>query len=296
MEYFFDSLLVKGNFKPSTGPSKKSFDLRMTNIYVNVSTELESHNTNRNHGHSRNENTQVNYENSQDTSDSQLINENIESKYVQFMNRAIESEMIDYSYNGLVGCLRSEIESTLDFPSSTKSDLVIENKNSQLSVSFLRTQIQNGDQRKISSVVFRQNQSGNGYKLKVKLILADQPTWQSDVVAKKGHEQINIQNVNFEAQNVVATVVMGREQQQNGEYKFNIDNAKVQFQGLKYDIGKFNFIQNTNENLAKEVGQNLQTILENGMSSVLQQQLYQQQQIIQQNPTEFIRCNQFNRQ
>lgn len=282
------------------GPNKKSFDLKMTNSFVNVSTELENHNRNRNHGHSRNENIQLNYENSQDSSDSQLINENIESKYVQFMNRAIESAMIDYSYNGLVGCLRSEVESTLDIPSGTEPNLVIENKKSQLTVSLVRTQTRNGNrsqnQRKVSSVVFRQNQFGNGYKLKVKIILANQPTWESNVVAQKGHEQINIQNVNFNAQNIFATVVMGRVQQPNGDYKFNVDSARVQFQGLKYDIGKFNLIQNENENLAREVGQNLQTILENGMSSALQQQLYQQQQIIQQNPMEFISCNQFNNQ
>lgn len=282
------------------GPNKKSFDLKMTNTFVNVSTELENHNRNRNHGHSRNENIQLNYENSQDSSDSQLINENIESKYVQFMNRAIESAMIDYSYNGLVGCLRSEVESTLDIPSGTEPNLVIENKKSQLTVSLVRTQTRNGNrsqnQRKVSSVVFHQNQFGNGYKLKVKIILANQPTWESNVVAQKGHEQINIQNVNFNAQNIFATVVMGRVQQPNGDYKFNVDSARVQFQGLKYDIGKFNLIQNENENLAREVGQNLQTILENGMSSALQQQLYQQQQIIQQNPMEFIRCNQFNNQ
>lgn len=271
------------------------------NTNVNVSTDLEHHNSNRNYAHSSVGNTEFNPLNFLDASNSQLITENVESKYVQFINRAIENEMIDNSYNGLVGCLRSEIDSTMDVPmTKNRPDMVIENKKSQLTVSLVKTQVWNSDQsnkeKKVQYVAFRQNKYGNGYKLKVKIVLAKQPTWESDVVARKSHEEIKIKNVNFHAQNIVATAVMERVQQQNGAYKFNVDDASIKFEGLKFDIGKFDLDDSTNDKLAREVGQNLKKILENGMSAALQQQLYQQQQICQQNSMDCVRCNQYNQQ
>lgn len=286
--------MAKGYMKSSTGP-KGLFNLMMSNTCVNVSTELESQNRNRNYAHSHSENMEINYPKSGDSSDSQMINENIEHKYVQFMNKAIESEMIDYSYGGLVGCLRSEIESTFSMPSNSKPSLVIENKKTQMTVSLTRTQTWNDDQvnkqRKVQYFAFRQNPSGKGYKLKVKVILAKQPTWESDVFAKKSHQEIIVKNVNFHAKYIIATAVMERVQQQSGAYKFNVDDASIKLEGLKFDIGKFNFYNAANEKLAREVGQNLPKILEYGMSAALQQQLYQQQQICQQSPMDCVRCS-----
>lgn len=281
---------VQGNMKASKGP-KGSFQLKMANTNVNVSTELENHN--RNYAHSRNGNVDISYHNFQESADSQSMNEHIESKYVQFVNRAIENEMIDNSYNGLVQCLRSEIESTFDMPTNYNSGLVVVNKKSQLTVSLLKTQIYNDDQtdkqRKIQYVAFRQNESENGYKLKVKIVLAKQPSWESEVVAQQAQQHININNVKFQADQIVAYAVMERVQQ-NGEYRFNVKDASVQLEGLKYDIGKFDLAKNSNEKLAREVGQNLQKIIENGMSAALQQQLFQQQQICQQNTYDCVRC------
>lgn len=288
LEYFFNSLLTKGYYKGSMG-SKGSVNLKMFNTFVNVSTELENYN--RNYAHSRNGNTEVFYENSPND---QSINENIESQYVQFVNRAIESEMIDNSYNGLVGNLRSEIESAIDLPTETKP-LVIENNKSKLVVSFLNSQGFNSDkiykQKKVQFFAFRQNKFGTGYKLKIKVLLSKEPKWESDIIAQKAQQKININNVNFEARNIYATATMERVKRPNGEFKFNVEDACVHFEGLKFDIGKFNYIKSSHDNLANEVGQNLQSILENGMSAALQQQLYRLQQICQQSSYE---CTKYN--
>lgn len=280
---------IQGNMKASTGP-KGSFQLKMANTNVNVSTELENHN--RNYAHSRNGKIDISYQNFQESADSQSMNEHIESKYIQFINRAIENEMIDNSYNGLVKCLRSEIESTFDMPINYNAGLVVFNKKSQLTVSLMKTQIYNDDsddnQRKIQYIAFRQNKHENGYKLKVKIVLANQPSWESEVVAQKAQQNIKINNVKFQADQIVAYAIMERVQQ-NGEYRFNVKDASIQLEGLKYDIGKFDLANNSNEKLAREVGQNLQKIIENGMSAALQQQLFQQQQICQQG--DCVRCN-----
>ncbi|XP_060853734.1 putative uncharacterized protein DDB_G0282133 [Rhopalosiphum padi] len=303
LEYFFKNLLVKAKFNSNNG-IKKSFNLNMFNTDMNVSTELE--NRNRNYAHSRNENAQLVYKNNENSSENQSIKEAIETKYVQLLNTEIESEMIDNSYNGLVGCLRSEIESTFDMPLNNKLNLVMENKKSQLTVSLAKSHSWNDDQsrnqynrkRSVQYVAFRQNQSGNEYKLKVKVVLAKQPTWESDIVAQKSNQQVNINNVKFNAQNIVASAVMKRVSQENGAYKFIVEESNIKFEGLRYDIGKFDLPNNTNEKLAREIGQNLQKIMENGMSAALRQQLYQQQQICKQRPMDCNSCGryQFNQQ
>jgi len=294
---------VKAKFNANKG-LKKSFNLNMFNTDMNVSTELE--NPNRNYAHSRNGNAQLVFKNIEDSSDNQLIKEIIENNYVKLLNSEIESEMIRHSYNGLVGCLRSEIESTFEMPLNKKLNLDIENKKTQLSVSFVRSHLWNDDQssyqlkkqKTVQYVAFRQNQSGNGYKLKVKVLLAKQPTWESDIVAQKLNQKININNVKFTAQNIVASAVMKRVPLDNGAYKFNVEEANIKLEGLRYDIGKFDLPKNTNEKLAREIGQNLQKIMENGMSAALRQQLYQQQQICKQRPMDCNSCsrNQFNQQ
>ncbi|XP_025192946.1 GATA zinc finger domain-containing protein 14-like [Melanaphis sacchari] len=303
LEHFFQRLLVKAKFNANNG-LKKSFDLNMFNTDVNVSTELE--NRNRNYAHSRNDNAQLECNNCEDSNDSQSIKETIENKYVQLLNTEIESEMIDNSYDGLVGCLRSEIESTFDMPSNNKLDLVIENKKTQLTVSLTKSHSWKDDQsrnqynnkRTVQYVAFR-HVSGNGYKLKVKIVLAKQPTWESDIVVQKSNQQININNVKFNAQNIVASAVMKREQQENGAYRFVVEESNIKLEGLRYDIGKFNLPNNTNEKLAREIGQNLQKIMENGMSAALRQQLYKQQQICKQRPMDCNSCSRsqlFNQQ
>lgn len=288
------------------GP-KGLFNIKITDTSVNVSTDLGSVNRNRYYGRSTNGDVEFGYQNVQDATDYKLVGDNIESKYVQFVNRAIESEMIDNSYSGLVGCLRSEIESTFDIPAHIKyTDMVIENTKSQLTVSLVNTQTWKSKdsptistaadrQKKIRFFGFRQNKSGNGsYKLKVSVVLAKQPAWQCDVVAQKPGKRIIIDNVNFRAQTIVATAVMERVQQQNGIYKFHVNDASVKLEGLRYDIGKFDVTDNTNEKLAKEVGENLPEILENGMSAALLQQLYHQQRMYQQNQIDYVKCNRFN--
>uniref|UniRef100_A0A2S2NRM3 Uncharacterized protein n=2 Tax=Schizaphis graminum TaxID=13262 RepID=A0A2S2NRM3_SCHGA len=271
----------------------------MLNTDMTVSTELE--NRNRNYAHSRNEIAQLAYKNNENSSENQSIKEAIETKYVQLLNTEIESEMIDNSYNGLVGCLRSEIESTFDMPLNNKLNLVMENKKSQLTVTFAKTHSWNDDQsrnqyhrkRSVQYVAFRQNQSENGYKLKVKVVLAKQPTWESDIVAQKSNQQVNINNVKFNAQNIVASAVMKRVSQENGAYKFIVEESNIKLEGLRYDIGKFDLPNNTNEKLAREIGQNLQKIMENGMSAALRQQLYQQQQICKQRPMDCNSCGRY---
>lgn len=283
--------------KSSTGP-KGPFTLMMADAYVNVSTQLEAQNRNRNYAHSHSANVDIKYPGSGDSSDGQMINEYIETKYVPFVNKAIENEMIDYAYGGLVGCLRSEIESPFSMPSNNnKLNLVIENKKTQLTVSLTRTQAWNEDQassklRKIQSVAFRQYKPGKGYKLKVKTILAKQPTWESDVFAKKSHQEFVVKNVNFHAKYIVATVIMERAQLPGGGYKFNVEDASVKLEGLKYDIGKFDLDNTAYEMFARDIGHSLPKILENGMSAALQQQLYQQQQICQQSLMDCVRCDQ----
>lgn len=303
LEYFFQSLLVKANLNTNEG-LKKSFDLNMSDTEINVSTELKNHNGN--YAHSRNGNAQLFYKNNKGSSDSQLIKEVIETKYVTFFNAAVKNEMIDSSYKGLVRCLRSEIESPFDMLLNNKLNMVVENKKSQLYVSLVKTRSWNDDlsinqykkQRTVQYVAFRQNQSGNGYKLKVKVVLAKQPTWESDIVAQKSDQQINITNVKFNAQQIVASAVMQSIQQENGDYQFNVEETNVKLEGLRYDIGKFDLFKNTNEKLAIEVGQNLQEIVENGMSAALRKQLYQQQQICKQRPMDCNSCsrNQFDQQ
>lgn len=303
MEYFFQSLLVKAKFNTNEG-LKKSFNLNMLNTDMNVSTELE--NRNRNYAHSRNGNAQLVFKNNDDSTDNQSIKETIKTKYVQLLNSEIESEMIRTSYNGLVGCLRSEIETTFEMPLNKKLNLDIENKKTQLSVSFVRSHSWNNEQssnqfnkqKTVQYVAFRQNQSGNGYNLKVKIVLAKQPTWESDIFAQKLNQKFNINNVKFTAQNIVASAVMKRVQLENGAYKFNVEEANIKLEGLRYDIGKFDLPKNTNEKLAREVGQNLQEIMENAMSAALRQQLYHQQQICKQRPMDCNSCsrNQFNQQ
>lgn len=273
---------------------KGLFDLQMTNSNMNVSTVLGNHN--RNYAHSQTDNVKFSAQNFQEFSDSQSVHDNVKSKYVQFINRAIENEMIDYSYYGLVGCLRSEIESTFDMPATPNSEMVYENKKSQLTVIWKRSQSWSDDypsaQRKIQYIAFRQNKFGNGYQLKVKAVLAKHPTWDSDVVANDAHHHINVKNVHFSAKKIVATAIMERVTLQNGEYKFNVKDAKINLEGLKYDIGKFNHVRDTNQRLSLEIGQNLQKIMENTMSSALKRQLYQQQQMCQQNSKDCGKCNQ----
>ncbi|XP_022165891.1 GATA zinc finger domain-containing protein 14-like [Myzus persicae] len=296
LEYFFQKLTVKSKFNANEG-LEKSFNLNMLNTDMTVSTELE--NRNRNYAHCRNGNVQLVLKNNEDSSESQSIKETIKTNYVQLLNSEIESEMIRNSYNGLVGCLRSEIESTFEMPLNKKLNLDIENKKSQLSVSFVRSHSWNDEQssnqfikqKTVQYVAIRQNKSGNGYKLKVKIVLAKQPTWESDIVAQKLNQKINIDNVKFTAQNIVASAVMQLVQQKNGAYKFNVEEANIKLEGLRYDIGKFDLPKNTNEKLAREIGQNLQTIMENGMSAALRQQLYQQQQICKQRPTDCNSCS-----
>lgn len=288
------------------GP-KGLFNIKFTDTNVNVSTDLGSVNRNRYYGRTFNGDVEFGYQNVQDAAEAQSIGDNVESKYVQFINRAIESEMIDNSYGGLVGCLRSEIESTFDMPAYMKSaDMVIENTKSQLTVSLVNTQTWKSNdspsfgaatdrQKKIRFVGFRQSKYGNGgYKLKVSVVLAKQPTWQCDVVAQKPGKRIVVENVNFRAQSIVATAVMERVPQPNGMYKFHVNDASVKLDGLRYDIGKFDVTDSTNEKFAKEVGQNLSEILENGMSAALLQQLYHQQRMCQQNQIDCVKCNRFN--
>lgn len=277
---------------------KGLFDLQMTNLNMSVSTVLGNHN--RNYAHSNSGNVEFSAQNFQDSFDIRSVHDNIKSKYVQFINRAIENEMIDNSYSDLVGCLRSEVESTFDMPPTPHSDMVIENKKSHLTVTLKRSQTWSDDsssaQRKIHSVAFRQNKSGNGYKMKVKILLAKQPTWDSDVIANDAYQQINVKNVHFSAKKIVATAVMERVALQNGEYKFNVDDASINMEGFKYDIGKFNQVSDSNQRLSHEIGQNLQKIIENGMSAALKKQLYQQQQMCHNNSKECIKCNQYNHQ
>jgi len=289
---------VKAKFNANDG-LKKSFNLNMINTDMTVSTELE--NRNRNYAHSRNEIAQLAFKNYENSSDSQSIKEVIETKYVQLLSAEIESQMIDNSYHGLVGCIRSEIESSFDMPMNNKLNLVMENKKSQLTVILAKSHSWNDDQsrnqynrkRTVQYIAFRQNQSGNGFKLKVKVVLAKQPTWESDVFAQKSNQQVNINNVKFSAQNIVASAVMKRVQQENGAYKFIVEESNIKLEGLRYDIGKFDLPYNTNEKLAREIGQNLQTIMENGMSAALRQQLYQQQQICKQRPMDCNSCSRY---
>lgn len=261
---------------------------------------MENRNRNRNYGQSSIENAELNYQNFHELSSSEDLttNENIKSLYVKYMSSAIESELIDNCYNGLVACLKYEIETPFKISSSDNADLVVANKNSKLSLSLEKsnswTDEQMNEQRKIQFVGFRKNKNGSGYQLKIKVALATRPEWKSDVVAKKGQQQITVRNVKFQAQHIFASAVLERAQQLNGEYKFQVQNAKIELDGLRYDINKFDELKNENRNFAREVGQNLRKIIENGMSAALQKNLYQQQEICRLNGNDCARCNQQN--
>ncbi|VVC29646.1 Hypothetical protein CINCED_3A016978 [Cinara cedri] len=300
MKYFFDKLSVNGNVKAGAG-QKKSFNLKINNANVNISTELQNRNRNKNNCRSSIENTELNYLNFQQSSsfEDSSINESIKSRYVQFMSRAVESELIENCNNGLVACLKYEIETPFKLPSNYNADLMVANKKSKLSVSFEKTQSwtdeQTTDQRKVDFVGFRKNMNGNGYQLKVKVVLATRPAWKSDVIAKKGPLEVTVRNVKFQAQHIFASAVMERVQQQNGEYKFQVQDAKIELDGLRYDFAKFSESQNENQKFTREVGQNLRRIIENGMSAALQQNLYTQQEICSSGVTnDCARCNQQN--
>lgn len=300
MKYFFNNLSINGNVKTGSG-YKRSFNLMITNTNVNVSTEMENRNRNRNYGYSSIENAELNYQNIQEFSSSEnlLLTTNIKNQYVQFIRRAIENELIDNCYNGLVACLKHEIETPFYLSTNYDSNMMITNKKSKFSVSLERTQSwiseQSNDLRKVQFVGFRKNMNGSGYQVKVKVFLAIRPTWTSDVVAKKGQQQITIRNVNFRAQNIFATAVMERVQQNSGEYKFQVQDAKIVMDGFRYNIEKFDELKNENQNFAREIGQNLQKIIENGLSAALKQNLYQQQEICQLDGTkDCAKCNQQN--
>lgn len=309
MEYFFDHLFATGNLKSSTGP-KGSFHLKMIDTYVNVSTELQ--NRNRNYAHSMSAQVELGYQNYQHESatDKQSMEEHIYGKYVQFVNRAVENEMIDNSYTGLIGCLRSEIQSAFSLPFNAAvkvpSKLTVENKRYPLIVSLTNTgQTTYRDeqyydkQRKIEYVAFRQSGGNGGYQMKIKTVLAKHPSWESDVFAQKSGKQIDIKNVAFHAQDIVATAVLDRvplynnNNYNNGAYRFVVRDAAVKLNGFGFDVAKFGFAADSDtgsEKLAREIAADLPKIIENGMSAALQQQLYQQQQVCQQNPMECIRC------
>lgn len=290
---------INANAKAGAG-HKRSFNLKITNTNVNVSAELQSHNRNRNYGQSSIEHAELNYQNSHELSWSEDVttNENIKNQYVKYLSSAIESELIENNYNGLVACLKHEIETPFKISSSENADLVIANKNSKLSVSLEKsnswTDEQASEQRKIQFVGFRKNKNGSGYQLKVKVTLATRPEWKSDVVAKNGQQQITVRNVNFQAQNIFASAVLEHALHHNGEHKFRVQNAKIEFNGLRYDMNKFDEPRNENRNFAREVGQNLQKIIENGMSAALQKNLYQQQTLCSLNGNDCARCSQQN--
>lgn len=299
LEYFFDELLAAGNLKASTGP-KGSFQLKMTNTYVNVSTELQTRNRNRNYAHTENERTAISYQNLLGAADvgKQTVGEHVTGEYVRFMNRAVESEMIDSSYAGLVGCLRSEIGSAFDMPSDTDAKLTIENKRSGLTVTLPQkaqtyTDAGPGKQRKVLYVAFRQNGPGNGggYRLKAKAVLAERPAWVSDVIAQRAGKRVVVRNVAFHAQDIAATAVLERVPLRDGSYRFGVQDASVKLEGLRFDVGKFDVDADAaTAKLAREIAQDLPQIIENGMSAALQQQLYRQQRICQQNPMDCIGC------
>lgn len=276
--------------------------MKINNANVNISTELQNRNRNRNYGYSSIENAELNYpQNVQEsaTFDDLSVNENIKNQYVQFMRRAMESELIENCYNGLFACLKNEIETPFKLSTNNNADLMVTNKKSQLSVFFERSQSwtdeHTNEQRKVQFVGFRKNKNGNGYQLKVKIVLATRPAWKSDVTAKKGQQEVTVRNVKFQAQHIFASAIMEYVQQNNDEYKFQVQDAKIELDGLRYDVAKFDEPKNENQNFAREVGQNLKRIIENGMSAALQQNLYQQQEICSLSVTnECARCNQQN--
>lgn len=265
----------------------------MTNAIVNVSTDLENRNRNHNFVNMQYENTEFSSQNIQDSSDGQSISENIETKYVPFLKRAIENEMIKNSYRDLAACLKSETETEFELSPTNKLNFQVENTKSQLTVA-VKSSLSLEDYQvkkigKIVSVAFRQNEMRNGNELMVNVVLAQQPKWQLDIVAQKAHQSVDIKNVDFYAENIVATVVM-EHAQHNGDYEFNVKDVSVQYEGLKFDIAKFDIAQNMSEPLAREVGYNLREILENGLSSTLKQLLYQEQQTCQQHPSNCNKC------
>lgn len=292
LEYYFNNLLVNGYLKASTG-SKGSFNMKMINTNVDVSTELENRNRNVNYVNTRAENAELKI---QDSSDNQLVNESINNKYVQFLKRAIGNEILADSYRGLVECLKSETDSNFGLPSEIKSNFVINNKKSHMIVSFVNNRVWRDDQpnelRKVQTFALRQNHSGNGYKLMVKVVLAREPQWLSDILVQKTEQNVSIRDVNFRAREITATAIMEYAPQQNGANTFNVNSVNVKFEGLRFDIEKFSQMENSEQKLAMEVGKNLQEIIENGMAIALQQQLYQQQQVCTQQPMECNRCNQ----
>ncbi|XP_050443794.1 putative uncharacterized protein DDB_G0282133 [Adelges cooleyi] len=284
VEYLFNNLVAEGNTKTNTG-NNEPFNVKMNNANIRVSTELN--NRNRNVAWTHSEQIQINTDSALSQKHQILNQNNAASKFIQHLKRSIENEMIENSYEGFVGCMRTEAQKTYNMPLGPENDMVIVNKRTGLKVSLVNTQnwndIESKDTRKIKSVSVRQIESGNGFRVKVNIVMSKQPTWQSDILVNKQQQTANFKNVNFQANDIVATAVLENIIQINGDSRFNVADVQVKFNGLKFNIAD-------NQDLAMDVQQNLHRMLENNMAVVLKQQLKQQHQFCQNSQDECAKC------
>ncbi|XP_050526391.1 uncharacterized protein LOC126897055 [Daktulosphaira vitifoliae] len=288
VDYHFDDLLVNGNLKTNNG-QRERFQVKMLNTDVTVSTEL--YNKNLKTVDTFNEKLEMSMENSSLLEREQILNENTEALYLRYWKRTIENQMVENTYNGLIGCMRHEALKEIFFPMESTKNMEIFNKKSGLKVTLAETQnwrdLASNNANKISSVAVRPIKTGNGFRIKANIVLAKQPSWESDINVQKGEQQTTFRNVQFQANEIVATATMEGINQLLGGRHFNVVDVDVKFYGLRFDLPN-------DQTFATELEQNLRHMMENYMAVVLKEQLKHEYQIYQQVPEQYNQCVSFN--
>ncbi|XP_050526393.1 uncharacterized protein LOC126897056 [Daktulosphaira vitifoliae] len=266
VDYHFDDLLVNGNLKTNNG-QRERFQVKMLNTDVTVSTEL--YNKNLKTVDTFNEKLEMSMENSSLLEREQILNENTEALYLRHLKRTIENQMVENTYNGMIENMIIEAQKEIIFPLETKN-LEILNKISGLKIYLVGPknwrEIESNIAKKISSVTVRPIKSGNGFRVKVNIVLAKQPSWESDIKVQKGEQQTTFRNVQFQANEIVATATMEGVKQFMGELQFRVVDVNVIFDGLT-------FIVSENHTLSTEVQNNLKNMMETFMRNVIKEQL-----------------------
>ncbi|XP_050443783.1 uncharacterized protein LOC126847521 [Adelges cooleyi] len=281
VDYMFNKLIAEGNMK-MPGGNNEPFNVKFTNGSGLVSIELN--NSNQNIAVFQTEHAEMNFSRDQKM---QLSIANAGSRYMQFLERSIENEMIKITNEGVVGCLKNEAQSAFNMPLGPNNGMQIVDKDTGLEVSMVNAQnwneAESKESRVVKSVSVRQIESGNGMRVMVNIVLSRQPTWTSDILVNKQQRSANFKNVNFQANDIVATAVLENIVQINGDKQFNVAYVKVNFNGLKFNIAD-------NQDLAMDVQQNLNKMMENNMAVVIKQQLIQQNQVCQSSQDECAKC------
>ncbi|XP_050526390.1 GATA zinc finger domain-containing protein 14-like [Daktulosphaira vitifoliae] len=284
VDYHFNDLLINGNFKTNNG-QKGYLKVKMLNTDVCVTTEL--YNKNLKTVDTFNEKLDMNMEFASQLENDQLIYQNAESSYLRNLKRTFENKLYEGTYNGLIGCMRHEVTKEFSIPSETITNMEIYNKKTGFKVILTNGQFQEEsitNTNKIASVVVRPTKSGNGYRFKVNIVLAKQPSWKNDITVQKGEQQTTFRNVQFQANEIVATAILENVSQHMGGRQFRVSDVNFELKGLRFNLSN-------DKTFATELEQNLRHMIENNMAVVLKEQLKHEYQIYQQVPEQYNQCN-----